>query len=296
MDVRPNSLLSQLVQTPTAACEPWSDDEKSDKPDDKTKLIPSASSSSSSSRIPGVSQDELYAFYTEVLYARGGRSSRHKHFDAYLTTTAMSPTITTPATSMFDLAQGTSPNYARQGSQVRVKKISLRIRVRWINTAVSPGANVDQTGTLYPVRWIVYVDRMPSIAGPTWAEDAVPPVGNNAIMNVLGAGVSYNTCASYNVNTHGVRYRILHDKIERPEHQVYSFNGTQVALTCVKVLEFHHDCDFLTSWYGNGSTTQLTNNIGFHIMPDNLPGATTTQQYPQYNAMWSIMYEEVPAN
>lgn len=295
MDVRPNSLLSELVQTPTPACESWSDDEKSDVPKHETKLIPT-SPSKTPSRIPGLSQSQIAAFYDELYAFRGSRApTRHKHFDNYTTVTTMSPTITTPATSMFDLAQGTSSNGSRQGQQVRVKKISLRITIKWTNTAVSPGASVDQTGTLYPVRLVVYVDRFPAIAGPTWAEDASPPVGNNAIMNCLGAGVAFNMTAVPNVNTHGVRYRILYDRIINPEHQVYSFNGTQVALTCIRTVEFHHDCDFLTSWYNTTSTSQISNNIGFHIMPDNLPGAGTTQQYPTYRPMWTIMFEEVEA-
>lgn len=134
---------------------------------------------------------------------------------------------------------------------------------------------------------------MPLAGAPSWAEDVNPAVSYLSLVNTLGAGSSNNTVAPFNINTHGTRYKILHDKIIHPKGFLEAANGTTVSAAAQVCHEYHATgLNHMISWYDNNSTTFVENPIEFFIMSDLLDNTYQTPS-PNYCASWDIMFDDV---
>jgi len=284
-----SNVLPKSLSTPTSAPESWTSDDE--KPDDKrdVKTVVPVSVSKSSTSFPGLSADEIFAFYRD---SRAGQPPRNKHFQDYLAATNVISGATQTANSMCLIAQGTGSNGARLGQQVRVKSVNLRIEVNWYSIQNSPGANVGITAELAPVRIVVFSDRMPGIGLPAWAENASPGVSVSALVNTLGAGASLNTVAPFDINTHGVRYKIYEDKILHPRNDIFAFNGSYVGPVAVNT---HHyratGLNHMISWYDTANNHWIDGSLHFFVITETLD--PTYQTPPVFRAAWDIEYDDV---
>lgn len=261
--------------------------------DGKKSVVPATSAPPSVGPFDGLTSDQIFEVYAATM-RRGGQRPRNKHFQDSI----VNATIQSAAASVFDsmciIAQGTGSNGARLGLQVRVKSLVLRGIVEWWNTATNPTVNVGVITQFPPVRFVIFYDRMPAVGSPIWAENSSPATGNAAIVNTLGNGQAYNSTAPWNINTHGVRYHILYDKIIKPHSFLSSFNGSSVAASATTNFEVNMHMDHMISWYNTSGTAWIDGTIGFFVMCD-IPVATW-QQNPIFSGQWSLEFDDVTVN
>lgn len=287
MHDKPN-VLPKSLSTPTSAPESWtSDDDKPDnKSDVKTKVL-----SSPSTAFSGLSDTEIYALYSD---SRRGQPARNKHFQDYLAATAIISGASQTANPMCLIAQGTGSNGARLGLQVRIKSVNFRIEVKWDQVFNSPGANVDLSGSLYPVRLVIFSDRMPGIGLPNWATNTSPAADVSSLVNTLGAGSAVNMVAPWNINTHGVRYKIYHDRLIYPKNNVFVFNGTAVGPVATNCHEYHAThLNHMVSWYDTNNNHWIDGPLHFAIVTEFLDATWQAPSAPIYVASWDIEFDDV---
>jgi len=273
-------------------------DEKSLSTDDKKDEFVVVPKASPPSKIPGLSQDELIALFKS---SRGSEDARgeqdvKKHWQYISADTAVPTAAATTANIINAIPQGTSSNYTRLGLAVRGHHVTLRLKIYWNNTSSSPASNVGYTALLQPVRFVVYIDRMPPVGGSIWAENVLPPIGASSLMNTTGVtgtfgATDFNTLAVPNLNTHGVRYHILHDKVYVAQKVSNLFNGSDVCAANVEVHEIHIPLGWTTRWYGTSSTDLMENSLEYQIITD--VGSTTWQAAPRWSLGVDYSYSDI---
>lgn len=301
--VRPSSALlpAGVRGTPAAPVAQKSDAKKDD---EKYVLVPSASPPSSSA-LPQFTEDELFKIYRGL---SGSRGRRHKRLMLAGSLTQCAATAATTATRVLLLAQGaTTADGLREGASVRVHRCTIRFQILWQNTT-APNSGVNNVNTIaqLPVRFVMFLDRMPAIGSTTWAENtSFPPAGNAAIVDTLNMTnpTWYNSIAPYNINTNGLRYHIFHDKVIYPGvnfQSIFVRDGVSGAETSYAVSGAHTNHEFtaepncVSTWYDETAGNILENTIGFHLIADTHSSVSTNRQLPYFNYTADISYSELP--
>lgn len=239
------------------------------------------------SRLPGISADKLLAAYMEG--GRGKISGKYKKWTSVTALAAISSAAANTAYLLGTVPQGTTSNFARLGTQIRMHSLTWRGEFFWAaNTAKANGVAANQT---VPIRLTIYVDKMPALGGSTFAENLVTPVSFASIFTTNAQGEGYNSVAPYNLNTHGTRYDILVDEIIRPRNQFAVTDGTTVWAGAAENREFHIPLHGkLCSYFNTAGTDLLENSLEYMIECDAIVAGQTL---PNFQSMWTLNYEDV---
>lgn len=281
------------------------------------KASSSSASSSSSSRLSeslppvwggkqildaittGLDGPTLFALYGARVKSSGGGvlvGGKHKHFYTFggYATTYTIPSAAATTAFCVNLIPETDNEVGRITRQVRLRSIDFRFLIGWLT--VPNGSQSDAHAfACVPVRLIVFWDKMPigngtnttKTAGlwPVWAEDVYDAVGENAVVNTLGAGINANCNAVWNFNTMGTRYEIIHDEVFCPQQNPYSNNIAGVP-GVYREMRHHINIplgDRICTYADDSNDGQLTqlmdHQLFYHIIADgNLTSQSATFQ------------------
>lgn len=261
--------------------------------DDRSSESKSLLATPTPSRVPGLSQDELKLLY-ESLGSRGslrGYPSKHKHYQNFTAAAPIQSLAATTANLLTAIPLDTTlPNNARQGMQIRVKHLTMRGQIFWLNA----GAVANSVGTLEanPVRIVVYVDKQPQLGGSIWAENLVVPLTFNSLTVQLTGGDAVNTIAPYSTITHGTRYEMLLDKQIQPNHWAGVTTGAAGTTYAAgrQHFEFSIPMDMTITYYANGALAVLENSLEYHIITDTLQAG---QVAPNWMMAYDVTFEDL---
>lgn len=237
---------------------------------------------------------ELVMLYSLKSGGGFGGGSKYKHLQNYINST-VSRSASNTSTGMIAMLQGANYNN-RLGAGIKLKHMTLRGTFRWSDQSTSQFFN-----PLLPVRMIVFVDKMPLLGTTPWSVNSTSTTDFTAMCNTLGIAstTDYNTTAMFNYNTHGFRYKILHDETyfpRTPTASMVALGATISGTSTVGIREFVHHIDLggLPIQYPDPSTgNPSVNNLEVILITDTNAAATgITPANVYYGLLWDVAFED----
>lgn len=142
------------------------------------------------------------------------------------------------ASSLAGFVGGTNPGFTlneqilagnainfRIGRDIVLQHLTWRMNCNW--TQQIANASISQyTEYMIPFRMIIFEDLQPFAANPTNCTSGLTGFsdGTSVYLNPTGAGTAWlGNVAPWNPNTHGTRYRILHNEVFNPPANATAF-------------------------------------------------------------------------
>lgn len=262
------------------------DDKKSKLQNDRDDTI----SSSLQTPVPSSQPVSISLDEARTMLGRGDYSSARKHFQVIQPSTSCGNAAGTTAYVISAITQGSAIDN-RQGLRCRWKHLTVRGQVNWLNNFVNPGTNIGILFRPVPVRIFVFLDKIPPAGATILATNATPSTNQTAMLQTLGGGAGYNTVAPYNVNSHGVRYKIYADIRLLPKSQIVAGNATSVAASGSETWEVSVPLDEEAVYFSGTGTDCTVNQLEVLICCDT-PDATW-QTAPTFSFATDLSYYDM---